>query len=117
MFMSNPFSFYVKDFQTGIPIMRCNSSGVLYPITSQPQHSSSSHYSFAAISNALWSNRFGHPNSSILRTLYHHNLISCSKLRDNFIFHSCTFWKQTKLSFFISLNSTVLPFDIIHSNT
>ena len=28
----DPFSFYVKDLRTGIPLMRCNSTGDLYPI-------------------------------------------------------------------------------------
>lgn len=28
----DPFGFFVKDFQTGMPIMRCGSQGDLYPL-------------------------------------------------------------------------------------
>jgi len=32
------FGFSVKDFQTGMPLMRCNSSGDLYPLTTRPYY-------------------------------------------------------------------------------
>lgn len=44
------FGFSVKNFQTVTPIMRCNSLGDLYPITSRPQLSSFFPSSIAAIS-------------------------------------------------------------------
>jgi len=44
----DPFDFFVKDFQTGIPLIRCNSSGELYPLTSRPSNQSTSPSTFVA---------------------------------------------------------------------
>lgn len=75
----DPFNFFVKNFETGLPIMRCNSMRYLYPIMSQHYHSSTSHSSFPTLSLTLWHNCLGHPGPSILGTLYHHNLILGNK--------------------------------------
>jgi len=32
----DPFGFFVKDLQTGMPLMRCDSSGDLYLLTTRP---------------------------------------------------------------------------------
>ncbi|XP_021717926.1 uncharacterized protein LOC110685710 [Chenopodium quinoa] len=48
----DPFGFSVKDFQTGMPIMRCDSRGDLYPITST-LHNQAYSSTFAAISPFL----------------------------------------------------------------
>ncbi|KAK4361197.1 hypothetical protein RND71_020149 [Anisodus tanguticus] len=58
----NPFGFSVKDFKTGIPLMRCNSRGDLYPITHVSSLSSQAlPYTFAALAHSLWHARLGHP--------------------------------------------------------
>ncbi|PNY06260.1 hypothetical protein L195_g002723 [Trifolium pratense] len=74
----DPFGFSVKDIQTGMPLMRCNSTGDLYPITKTTRHSSTSPSTFAAISSVLWHNRLGHPGAHVLNEgmhpLLHHHL-------------------------------------------
>jgi hypothetical protein len=49
----DPFGFFVKDFQTGMPLMRCDSSGDLYPLTTRPPTQLSTPSSFIALSNNL----------------------------------------------------------------
>ncbi|KAK4364178.1 hypothetical protein RND71_015536 [Anisodus tanguticus] len=51
---------HILDFMTGMRIMRCDSTGDLYPITTIVGHPTSSPSTFAAISSLLWHNRLGH---------------------------------------------------------
>ncbi|KAJ9551061.1 hypothetical protein OSB04_015106 [Centaurea solstitialis] len=59
----DPLGFTVKDLQTGMHLMRCNSKGDLYPITSTPFIGTSPPTAFAALSPELWHNRLGHPGA------------------------------------------------------
>ncbi|KAI3518158.1 hypothetical protein L1887_06607 [Cichorium endivia] len=111
----DPFGFLVKDFQTKIPILRCDSTGDLYPL-SLPSTRFTSPSTFAALSQDIWHHRLGHPGSSLLRALNKQKSISVSKFSDKRLCQSCVFGKQVKLPFHDSLSSTSLPFDIVHSD-
>jgi hypothetical protein len=50
----DPFGFSVKDFQTGTLLMRCNSSGDLYPVPTRPNTTTLPPSAFAASSTELW---------------------------------------------------------------
>ncbi|XP_015162132.1 putative uncharacterized protein DDB_G0284695 [Solanum tuberosum] len=65
----DPCGFTVKDFQTGRPVMRCESRGELYPITT-PTTSPSS---FAVLAPSLWHDRLGHPRRPVLNSLRKNN--------------------------------------------
>ncbi|KAD7117858.1 hypothetical protein E3N88_05126 [Mikania micrantha] len=65
----DPFGFDVKDFQTRTPILRCNSTGDLYPLTIKADSSFTNPYAFASLTQDLWHFRLGHPGSSILQSL------------------------------------------------
>ena len=69
----DPFGFSVKDFQTGKPIMRCDSWGDLYPITTLINNQATC--TFAAISPKLWHDRLGYPGAPILDALRHNKNI------------------------------------------
>ena len=114
----NPFGFSVKDFQTGTHLMRCNSSGDLYPIpTSQHTAAAPSPPSaLAASSTELWHCRLGHPGAPVLNSLRGNKFLLCNKFRDDFFCQSCPLGKQIKLPFSNSLSFTCMPFDIIHSD-
>ena len=60
----DPFGFSVKDYQTGTHLMRCDSHGDLYPITTTPTYATPS--TFAALAHSLWHVRLGQPGNSIL---------------------------------------------------
>ncbi|KAG6763450.1 hypothetical protein POTOM_030866 [Populus tomentosa] len=66
----DPFGFSVKDFPTGMPLMRCNSSGDLYPVTTRPTIDFSTPSTFTVVSPDLWHNRLGHPGTPVLSSLH-----------------------------------------------
>ncbi|KAI3677446.1 hypothetical protein L2E82_51659 [Cichorium intybus] len=84
----DPFGFLVKDFQTKIPILRCDSTGDLYPLTLQSAHTNNPS-TFAALSQDLWHQRQGHPGVSLLRVLNKNKSISVSKISDSNV---CQSW-------------------------
>jgi len=47
------FGFSVTDFQTGIPLMRCDSIGDHYPVTSPSN--------FSDLTSGIWHSRLSHP--------------------------------------------------------
>jgi len=112
----DPFGFSVKDFQTGMPLLRCNSSGDLYPVTTRPPIGITPPSTFTVLSPELWHSRLGHPGGPVLSSLRKNNLIVYNEFRDNFVCHSCPLGKQVKLPFYDSLSYTSLPFDIVHSD-
>jgi len=108
----DPFGFSVKDFQTGMRLMRCESRGALYPIT-KPSVSSQS--TFAALAPSLWHNRLGHPGANILSSPRRNKFIECNST-GNPMCHSCPLGKHIKLPFVTSSSSTIMPFDIVHTD-
>ncbi|CAA7057552.1 unnamed protein product [Microthlaspi erraticum] len=64
----DPFGFVVKDLNTRVPLIRCNSSGSLYAVT-KPQSAPLSHALITTTSPSLWHQRLGHPGDAILRSL------------------------------------------------
>jgi hypothetical protein len=88
----DPFGFSIFDFQTGIPLMRCDSIGDLYPVTSQPSN-------FVGLTSGLWHSRPGHPSSSILQSLHRNKFLSSEFLNSKTICDSCVVGKHVKLPF------------------
>nr|KYP70331.1 Retrovirus-related Pol polyprotein from transposon TNT 1-94 [Cajanus cajan] len=107
----DPFGFFVKDFQMGKLVMRCESRGELYPII-KPTNS----YTFATVAPSLWHDRLGHPGSPVLTSLRKNKLIKYNQIKVSRICHSCPLGKHVKLSFYASNSCTIMPFDIFHSD-
>ena len=93
----DPFGFCVKELETGRPLMRCKSTGDLYPLTSS---ATSSPFSFTALSPSLWHSRLGHPRNAILNSLRTTNLISCNKAPQIFC-DSCPLGKHMNYLFML----------------
>lgn len=112
----DPFGFSVKDLQTGMQIMRCDSTGDLYSIISTNSYQATCPSTFAAITPILWHNRLGHPGPSVLRSLSKNKFICCEHLSSSTVCESCVFGKHVKLPFYASSTNTLMPFDIMHSD-
>ncbi|GJU08718.1 hypothetical protein Tco_1125148 [Tanacetum coccineum] len=69
------FGFSVKDFLTSHILLRCDSSGDLYPVT-QP---SPIPHALLSVSPSMWPQRLGHPGDDVLRSLVSHQFISYNK--------------------------------------
>ena len=72
----DPFGFSVKDLGMWSTILKCNSTGDLYP-----NHSttgaifSSNQLVLSALSTRVWHSHLGHPGNTILNSLYSSRLI------------------------------------------
>ncbi|GJY55276.1 ribonuclease H-like domain-containing protein [Tanacetum coccineum] len=105
------FGFSVKDFLTRRVLLRCDSTGDLYPVIAP----SPIPHVFL-ISQHTWHQRLGHPGGEMLRRLVSSNFISYNKEKPPVLYHACQLGKHVRLPFVSS--STVISsyFDIIHSD-
>ncbi|GJW35861.1 ribonuclease H-like domain-containing protein [Tanacetum coccineum] len=107
----DPFGFFVKDFITRRVLLRCDSTGELYPAmkpSTIPHPFLTSQY--------MWHQRLGHPGSEVLRCLVSSDSLSCNNEKLPVLCHACQLVKHVKL-LFVSLSSSVtLCFDIVHSD-
>ncbi|GJZ35013.1 ribonuclease H-like domain-containing protein, partial [Tanacetum coccineum] len=104
------FGFSVKDFRTRQILLRCDSTGDLYPVTSL------SYPQAFLVGQQTWHQRLGHPGSDVLRSLVSNNLISCNKTKSPVLCHACQLGKHVRLPFSLSKTIVKSPFDIIHSD-
>ncbi|GJW15041.1 ribonuclease H-like domain-containing protein, partial [Tanacetum coccineum] len=79
------FGFSVKDFLTRHILLRCDSSGDLYPVTKP----STLPAAFVSTSSTIWHQRFGHPEDEVLRSLSFRHFISCNKEKSTHVCHAC----------------------------
>ncbi|PWA62706.1 ribonuclease H-like domain-containing protein [Artemisia annua] len=106
------FGFSVKDFLTRHILLRCDSSGDLYPVTKP----STIPTAFVSTGSSTWHQRLGHPGDEVLRSLVSRNFISCNKERSTHVCHACQLGKHVKLPFHSSNSIVENCFDIIHSD-
>ncbi|GKC26846.1 ribonuclease H-like domain, reverse transcriptase, RNA-dependent DNA polymerase [Tanacetum coccineum] len=92
-------------------LLRCDSTGDLYPVTAP----SLIPHVFI-VSQHTWHQRLGHPGREVLRHLVSNNFISFNKEKHPMLFHACQLGKHVRLPF-VSSNTVVTScFDIIHSD-
>ncbi|KAL4587848.1 hypothetical protein LXL04_000722 [Taraxacum kok-saghyz] len=106
----DPFGFSVKDLRTKQTLMRCDSTGDLYPVTAPaPQ-------AFASVAQSLWHQRLGHPGHHVFKHLVDNHIISCSLNKNSSLCHACQLGKHVKLPFSVSNSISHVPFEIVHSD-
>jgi hypothetical protein len=101
----DPYGLYVKDLHTRNMIVRCNSSGRLYPLF-PPSHALFT----GATPSTLWHRRLGHLGFEALSRL----VPSCNKLELETLCHSCQLGRHTRLPFSTSHSRATKNFDLIH---
>ncbi|GJZ51058.1 ribonuclease H-like domain-containing protein [Tanacetum coccineum] len=72
------------DFMTRRVLLRCDSTGDLYPVTAP----SPIPHAFL-VSQHMWHHHLGHPGSDVLRRLVSNNVISCNKKKPPILCHVC----------------------------
>ncbi|GJS83644.1 ribonuclease H-like domain-containing protein [Tanacetum coccineum] len=105
------FGFSVKDFLTRRVLLRCDSTGDLYPVTPP----SPIPHTFL-VNQHTWHQRLGHLGSDVLRRLISNNVISCNKEKPPVLFHACQLGKHVRLPFDSSSTIVTSCSDIIHSD-
>ncbi|GJS81867.1 ribonuclease H-like domain-containing protein [Tanacetum coccineum] len=88
------FGSSVKDFMTRRVLLRCDSTGDLYPVT-QPSLIPRAFL----VSQHTWHQRLGHPGGDVLRHLVSNNVISCNNEKPPILYHACQLGKHVRLSF------------------
>ncbi|GJZ35730.1 ribonuclease H-like domain-containing protein [Tanacetum coccineum] len=61
------YGFSIKDYQTQKLLLRCDSTGDLYPVTQQPPLQTP--VVLLSLSSTTWNRRLGHPREDVLRRL------------------------------------------------
>ncbi|GJY39506.1 ribonuclease H-like domain-containing protein [Tanacetum coccineum] len=106
------FGFFVKDLLTRHILLRCDSSGDLYPVTKPSTIPSA----FVSTNSSTWHQRLGHPGDEVLRSLASRHFISCNKEKSTHVCHAYQLGKHVKLPFYSSDSIVKQCFDIIHSD-
>ena len=103
----DPTGCSVKDLLSRNVIVRCNSSGPLYPLRLPAAHSL-----VAATESSLWRHRLGHPGHEALSKLAlslptcHHDTTT--------VCHACQLGRHVRLPFHLSTSRASNKFDLIH---
>ncbi|GJR99512.1 ribonuclease H-like domain-containing protein [Tanacetum coccineum] len=105
------FSFSVNDFLTRRALLRCDSTGDLYPVTSPYPIP----HAFL-VSQHTWHQRLRPLGGEVLRRLISYNFISCDNEKPLVLCHACQLGKQVMLPFVSSDTVITSCFDIIHSD-
>nr|GEW08822.1 ribonuclease H-like domain-containing protein [Tanacetum cinerariifolium] len=100
------------DFLTRRVLLRCDSTGDLYPVTAP----SPIPHDFL-VSQHTWHQHLGHPGGEVLHRLVSSNFISCNKKKLPVLCHACQLGKHVRLPFVSSGIVISFCFDIIHSDT
>nr|GEU70096.1 ribonuclease H-like domain-containing protein [Tanacetum cinerariifolium] len=103
--------FSIKDFLTRRVLLRCDSTGDIYPVTAP----SPIPYAFL-VSQHTWHQRLGDPWGEVLRSLVSSNFISCNKEKPLVLCYAYQLRKHVRLSFVSSDTVISSCFDIIHSD-
>ncbi|GJR94789.1 ribonuclease H-like domain-containing protein [Tanacetum coccineum] len=106
----DPYGFTVRDYHTRQTLLRCDSTGDLYPL-----HVAASAFALLTNNHSLWHQRLGHPGDAVLQTLSSRGFVSYNKNTQH-LCRACRLGKQTKLPFQRSTSIVTSSFDIIHSD-
>ncbi|GKA85644.1 ribonuclease H-like domain-containing protein [Tanacetum coccineum] len=106
----DPYGFTIRDYHTRQTLLRCDSTGDLYPL-----HVVASAFTLLTNNHSLWHQRLGHPGDAVIQTLSSRGLVSYNKNAQH-LCRACQLGKQTKLLFQRSTSIVTSPFDIIHSD-
>lgn len=104
------FGFSVKDLWTGCVILRRNSDGDLYTISSVVPIAASS---LLAVSSSLWHQCLGHPGPTTLDVFHKNRSITCNKIT-SCLCHSWQLGKHVRLLFVSSTSHSIAPFQLVH---
>ncbi|GJZ57793.1 ribonuclease H-like domain-containing protein [Tanacetum coccineum] len=104
------FGFSVKDFLSRHILLRCDSSGDLYPVT-QP---SPIPHALLSVNPTTWHRCLGLPGEEVLRSLVSRQFITCTNEKSPHICHACQLGKHVRLSFSSSNSVVTSSFEIVH---
>jgi hypothetical protein len=108
----DPFGFSIKDLLTRMVLLRCDSTGELYPLSKTTTRSSNHHNFYVQHSGDLWHTCLGHPGHNQLHQVLRSFDFSCSKA--SYSWHACHLGKNVRLPFPDSNKVASFPFHLLH---
>ena len=108
----DPFGFSVKDYHTRRLLLRCDSTGDLYPFHT----STTTPTALLSCNQSTWHQRLGHPSNDVLRFLVSNKYVSCNKTKSSTLCHACQLGKHVRHPFMHSTSIVANTFDIVHSD-
>ena len=107
----DPFGFCIKDLPTHTEILRCNSSGVMYPL------SPSSPEAFVAATSTIvvWHQRLVHQGRCQLHQTLSNIDFTPTRLSSS-TYEACQHGKHVSLPFSSSVSVNYVPFQIVHAD-
>jgi histone deacetylase 1/2 len=110
----DPWGFSIKDLRTKTVLLRCDSSGELYPLRQVNNTSARPPATLlASHDSSLWHARLGHPGHAALQRLSRSIGFSCSK-SSRHTCDACRRGKHVRLPFSESNNVSQFPFQLLH---
>nr|GEY05117.1 ribonuclease H-like domain-containing protein [Tanacetum cinerariifolium] len=88
----DPYGFTVRDYHTRQTLLRCDSTGDLYPL-----HVAASAFALLTNNHSLWHQRLGHPGDTVIQTLSSRGLVSYNKKPSTLV--SCLPVRKNKENF------------------
>ncbi|GJU67587.1 ribonuclease H-like domain-containing protein [Tanacetum coccineum] len=108
----DPFGFSVKDLWTRHLLLRCNSTGDLYPIIP----TTSSPTPLLSTNQSTWHQHLGHLGHEVFHFLVSNKMIDCNKTKPTTLCHAFQIGKHVRLPFLLSNSHVKNMFDIVHSD-
>lgn len=108
-----PYSFQVRDLNTGAPILKGKAKEGVYE---WPTTSSISAYATTIKSSSEWHARLGHPSSQILNFILTKFSLPTLSMSSSLLCNSCSSNKSHKLSFSTSTILSRGPLDVVYSD-
>ena len=99
----------MKDLPSWNVIVRCNSSGPLYPL-----HLPAAQSLVATDGSTLWHRRLGHSGHEVLSKLASSGLPGCRHDSSSSLCHACQLGRHVRLLFHVSALRASNKFDLIH---
>lgn len=107
----DPFGFSIKDLHTRQEMLRCNSSGDLYPLP----YTAHQALIASSVTTELWHQRLGHPGRDSFSKLLQNFDFTCNKSAEHTC-HAYQLGKHVRLPFSSSTSTTYFPFQLVHSD-
>lgn len=108
----DPTGFSIKDLQTQVVKLRCDSPGDLYPLRLPSPHALSA---TSSPSVERWHLRLGHPGSASLSKVLGSFDFQCNKSAPHHC-SACNVGKNVRLPLHSSSSQTLFPFQLVHTD-
>ncbi|KAM1762795.1 hypothetical protein ACFX12_005393 [Malus domestica] len=118
------FCFWIQDKATGRILYKGLCSNGLYPISSLANVCPAASQGMVRhkallgqlVNSFTWHNRLGHPSNSVVSLMLHKSNVVLPKTSSSVLCQSCLEGKFCKLPFYPSVNKSVIPFEVVHSD-